>query len=66
MIIIISIIQHNHPNKQGNTNEMDGFISRLTSNENDPVVEDYFCAEHDFLVFANSTWFANISNYLDT
>lgn len=41
------------------------FLSRLTSNENNPLVEDYFPDEDLFVVPTNSPWFANIANYLD-
>jgi hypothetical protein len=42
------------------------FLSRFTSNENEPPVEDYFLDEHLFAISTNSPWFEDIANYLDT
>jgi hypothetical protein len=52
-------------NKPGKDNVVANFLSRLTSNENEPHVEDYFLDEHLFEVSTNSPWFTDISNYLD-
>jgi hypothetical protein len=52
-------------NKLGKYNVVADFISRLTSNENEPPVEDSFLDEHLFSISNNSPWFANITNYLD-
>jgi hypothetical protein len=40
------------------------FLSRLTSNENEPPIEDYFPNKHLFVISTNTLWFADISNYL--
>jgi hypothetical protein len=52
-------------NKPGKDNVVVDFLSRLTSNENEPPVEDYFPDEHLFVVSTNSPWFIDITNYLD-
>jgi hypothetical protein len=51
-------------NKPGKDNVVVDFLSRLTSNENEPPVEDYFPDEHLFVVSTNSPWFTDIANYL--
>jgi hypothetical protein len=51
-------------NKLGKDNVVVDFLSRLTSNENEPPVEDYFPDEHLFAVSTNSPWFTDIANYL--
>jgi hypothetical protein len=52
-------------NKLGKDNVVVDFLSRLTSNENVPPVEDLFPDEHLFVISTNSPWFTNIANYLD-
>jgi hypothetical protein len=51
-------------NKLGNNNVVVDFLSRLTSNENESTLEDYFLDENLFLVSTNSPWFVDIANYL--
>jgi hypothetical protein len=51
-------------NKLGKDNVVVEFLSRLTSNENEPPVEDSFTDEHLFAVSTNSSWFTDIANYL--
>jgi hypothetical protein len=53
-------------NKPGKDNVVVDFLSRLTSNENEPLVEDSFPDEHLFAVSTNSPWFPYIGNYLAT
>jgi hypothetical protein len=49
--------------KPGKYNAVADFVSRLTSNENEPLVEDYFPDEQLFVVSTNSPWFVDIANY---
>jgi hypothetical protein len=51
-------------NKPGKDNVVVDFLSRLTYNENEPPIEDFFLDEHLFLVSTNSPWFIDIANYL--
>jgi hypothetical protein len=51
-------------NKLGKDNVVDDFISRLTSKENEPPIEDYFLDEHLFVISTNSPLFVDITNYL--
>jgi hypothetical protein len=50
--------------KPGKDNVVVEFLSRITSNENEPPVEDHFPDEHLFAVSTNSPWFADIANFL--
>jgi len=45
-------------------NVVANFLLRLTTNENEPHVEDYFPAEQFFAVYINSPWFGYIDNHL--
>jgi hypothetical protein len=47
-------------------NVMASFLSRITSNENEPMIEDHFLDEHLFTVSTNSHWFVDIANFLAT
>jgi hypothetical protein len=40
------------------------FLSKIKSNENEPLVEDSSPDEHLFAVSTNSPWFAYIANFL--
>jgi hypothetical protein len=51
-------------NKIGKNNVAVYFLSRHTSNDNEPCVEDYFHDEYLFSVSTNSPWFTDITNYL--
>jgi len=52
-------------NKTGKDDVVVYFLSRLTSNKNEPPVKDSFPDEKIFVVSANSPWFIDIPNYLD-
>jgi hypothetical protein len=51
--------------KPGKDNVVADFLYRLTSNENEPSIEDFFPDEHLFVISTNTLWFVNIANYLD-
>jgi hypothetical protein len=50
--------------KPGKDNVVVDFLSRITSKEIEPLVEDHFPYEHLFAVSTNSPWFAYIANFL--
>ena len=50
--------------RQGKENVVAYFLSRLTNNDDDTLVEYSFPDEHLFLVLAFSPWYADIANYL--
>ena len=49
--------------KLGKDNVVIDFLSRITSNDNEPLVEEYFPDEHVSVVSTNSPWFAYIANF---
>jgi hypothetical protein len=49
--------------KPGKYNVVVDFLSRITSNENEPAIEDCFPDEHIFAVSTKSPWFAYIANF---
>ena len=51
-------------NKHGKENVVANFLSRLTSNENDPPIEDSFPNENLLSISTDSPWFTDIANYL--
>jgi hypothetical protein len=51
-------------NKIGKYNVVDDFLSRLAYKKNEPPVKDYFPNGYLFAVSTNSSWFADIVNYL--
>ena len=53
-------------NKHGKDNVVIDFIFILTSNENEPLIEYLFTNKHLFILYTNSLWFSNTSNYFVT
>ena len=52
--------------KPGKENMVADFLSRLTHNDDNVIVDDTFPHEHLFAVSIKVPWFADIANYLVT
>jgi hypothetical protein len=52
------------PDKPCKQNVVADFLSSLTNNAEDEVVDDNFPDEHLFSISIETPWFANISNYV--
>ena len=48
----------------GKENMIADFLSRLTHNDDNVLVDDTFPDEHVFVVSIKTPWFADIANYL--